>query len=69
MIIYFNQKDFNKVIDIADNSILENNKLTDNLYDKASEAALYLDDLDKGIKFLKEAIKINDKKEYRKETD
>ena len=67
--VYFNQNNYLKVVEIADNSLSGNNKLTDQLYKKASESAMRLDELDKAIKFLKEAIKISDKKEYRDEWD
>ena len=67
--VYFDQNNHLKVVEIADNSIVESNKLTDQSYKRASESAMRLDELDKAIKFLKEAIKISDKKEYRDEWD
>ena len=37
LIFYFDQKDYLTVVEIANNAIDENNKLTDGLYKKASE--------------------------------
>ena len=62
-------KDYLKVVELADDVIKKGIEQEHDFFKKASESALFLDDFDKSIQYLKKAISINDNKDYRAEWD